>query len=109
MTNERENRFYHYALRYLREEFPRETETLDDEALKKRLNRGLSAAHAHELSTEAAAMAFVDADMRLDGVLSEGALPEWAREILENPGLPAAEKIFWLRDACGMAEWMRRI
>lgn len=109
MTNERENRFYHYAARYLREEFPQETADFDDEALKKRLDRGLSAARAYGFSTEAAAMAFVDADMRLDGVLSEGALPEGAREILENPDLPAAEKIFWLRDACGMAEWMRRI
>jgi hypothetical protein len=109
MTNERENRFYHYAARYLREEFPRETADFDDESLKKRLDRGLSAAQAHGFSTEAAAMAFVDADIRLDGVLSAGEPPQWAREILDNPGLSATEKIFWLRDACGMAEWMRRI
>ncbi len=109
MANEQENRFYHYAARYLREEFPQETAALDEKALKKRLDRGLSAAHACGFSTEAAAMAFVDADMRLDGVLSEGTLPGWAREIVENPGLSAEGKIFWLRDACGMAEWMRRI
>lgn len=106
MAHEHENRFYHYAKKYLREEFFPETGGLTDEELKALIDKGLRAAHKYHFSTEADAMAFIDIDFRLEGALSAEEIPQWAREIIENPELTTEHKIFMLRDAYCTIEWI---
>lgn len=47
MTKACDNRFYHYAALYLREEFAEKTKTLNDEEIKDLIDDGLRAAHAN--------------------------------------------------------------
>lgn len=49
MAKASDNRFYHYAALYLREEFAEKTETLNDEELKDLIDDGLRAAQAADI------------------------------------------------------------
>ena len=100
MTKASDNRFYHYAALYLREEFAEKTETLIDD--------GLRAAHANHFSTQADAMAFIDIDMRLENVLSDDAPPVWAQKILTDTSLTNEQKLNCLRDAYCTFEWLEQ-
>jgi len=93
-----ENRFYHRAIGYLREEFPNETQSQNDDELKARINRLCLKALSFGLEFETEAMGFIDLDFRLEGALGNSAMPRWAREILEQRQVAPAERIFLLRD-----------
>ena len=108
MTKASDNRFYHYAALYLREEFAEKTETLNDDELKDLIDDGLRAAHANHFSTQADAMAFIDIDMRLENVLSDDAPPVWAQKILTDTSLTNEQKPNCLRDAYCTFEWLEQ-
>lgn len=103
-----DNRFYHYAIRYMREEFSGKTATLSDEEIKDLIDDRLRAAHANHFSTEADAMAFIDIDMRLENVLSGSPSAEWAQKILKDKSKTNEEKLNCLRDAYCTFEWLER-
>ena len=105
-TKASDHRFYHYALQYLREEFPSKTEGLTDEEIKEILDKGLRAAHFFHFSTEADAMGFIDIDLRLEQTLSEEEPPLWAKKILRDSTLTNEEKLYRLRDAYCTLEWL---
>ena len=108
MTKASDNRFYHYAALYLREEFAEKTETLNDEELKDLIDDGLRSAHANHFSTQADAMAFIDIDMRLENVLSDDVPPVWAQKILTDTSLTNEQKLNSLRDAYCTFEWLEQ-
>lgn len=108
MTDAGNNRFYHYAVRYLREEFSEKTQSLTDEDIRILIDEGLQASHRYHFSTEQDAMAFIDMDMRLGNVLSEDEPPLWAQKILNDNSLTNEEKMNCLRDAYCTYEWLEQ-
>lgn len=104
MNRPQDNRFYHYAACFLRDEFPEKTKAWDDAKLKSEIDKGLLAAHRSGFSGEADAMGFIDLDWRFDGALSAKTPDDSIQAVLDSDE-SAAVKLDCLRDLYCAREW----
>lgn len=106
MNQPQENRFYHFASQFFRDEFPEKTKSYTDEELKCKIDKGLIAAHKNGFSTEVDAISFIDLDWRFEGELTRNDPPESITQIFDSE-LSAEEKIDCLRDLYCRLEWKK--
>lgn len=104
MNRPQDNRFYHYAACFLRDEFPEKTKVWDDAKLKSEIDKGLLAAHRSGFSGEADAMGFIDLDWRFDGALS-AKTPDDSIQAVFDSNESADVKLDCLRDLYCAREW----
>lgn len=92
-------RFYHRAIKYLREEFPSKTKEIDNENLKKSIFSGCMRALDYGLESQEDAMAFVDLEWRFAKDFDLNEETSWAKDVLNDDDLDAKMKIETLRNA----------
>jgi hypothetical protein len=90
--------FYTRLIRYLREQFLKETERLTDTDLMDAIRGGMVKAQKYKFQSEADVVRFIDLQWRMGKNFDNGKEYPWAKEILNNIRIMPKQKIEMLRE-----------